>query len=128
MENTSNPRAASPTRLDLIALGGCASPAYLDIERTLDRARSMLDTSSGGGRNPAGPPIAAYRGLATRLSAHAEQLHRDHVHEVATTLPGGMTVSLPTWSSDYVRLTYRLLLTYAQQAEARIAARRGGRS
>jgi len=121
MENITTPRAANPTRLDLIARGGVASPAYLDVERTLDRARGMLDTFSGGGRNPAGPPIAAYRALATRLSSHAEQLFRDHVREVSTTLPAGMTVSLPTWSSDGHRLTYRLLLTYAKQAEERIA-------
>lgn len=133
MENTSTPRAAAqpalgPTRLDLIARGGVASPAYLDVDATLWRARRMLGTPSGGGRHPAGPPIAAYRALATRCAAHAEQLFRDQVREVATRLPGGVTINLPTWSSNYQRLTYRLLLTYAQQAEERIAAARGGRS
>lgn len=119
MENTTTPSADAqpargPTRLDLIARGGVASPAHLDVERTLARARSMLDA-------PAGPPIAAYRALATRCSAHAEQLFRRHVREVATKLPAGMTVALPIWSSDHARLTYRLLLTYARQAEERIA-------
>lgn len=131
MESTLTPRAAmpalAPTRLDLIARGGVASPAYLDVDATLCRARRMLGTPSGGSVNPAGPPIAAYRALATRCAAHAEQLFRDHVREVATRLPGGVTVNLPTWSSDYQRLTYRLLLTYAGHAEERIAAR-GGRS
>lgn len=118
MENTSTP-CASPTRLDLIARGGCASPAYLDVQRTLDRASLMLGPTEDG--LPVRAPIAAYRALAARLGAHAEQLFRDNVREVATKLPGGLTVSLPTWSSDYVRLTYRLLLTYARQAEERIA-------
>lgn len=122
MENTSTPRAAmsalAPTRLDLIARGGVASPAYLDVDATLWRARRMLGESSGIAR-PA--PIAAYRALATRCAAHAEQLFRDHVREVVTRLPSGLTIALPTWVSDGQRLTYRLLLTYARQAEERIA-------
>lgn len=125
MENTSTPRAdaqpaLAPTRLDLIARGGCASPAYLDVERTLDRARTMLDAPVPG-RCPAGPPIAAYRALATRCAVHAERLFRDHVVGTATALPAGLTVPLPRWDADLPRLTYRLLLTYRQQAEERIA-------
>jgi hypothetical protein len=62
MENISRApsAAASPTRLDLIARGGCASPAYLDVDATLWRARRML----GSGTRSA--PIAALRALATR--------------------------------------------------------------
>lgn len=121
MENTSNPSARSaPTTLDLLTRGGVASPAYLDVERTLDRARAMLGTPTGGSIRPSGLPIAAIRGLETRLRAHAEQLFADHVHDVATTLPGGITTRIRAWDSDTARLTYRLLLTYRQQAEERI--------
>lgn len=133
MENIATPRVAerpapaqAATRLDLIARGGCASPAYLDVDATLARASWMLGLTAAG--DPHRAPIAAYRALATRLGAHAEQLYRDHVREVATTLPAGLTISVPTWSSDYVRLTYRLLLTYSRQAEERIAAARSERS
>lgn len=128
MENIATPRVAGQpaTRLDLIARGGCASPAYLDVDATLARASWMLGLTAAG--DPRRAPIAAYRALATRLGAHAEQLFRDHVREVATTLPAGLTISLPMWSSDYARLTYRLLLTYSRQAEERIAAARSVRS
>lgn len=100
------------TTLQLLTHGGVASPAYLDVERTLDRARVMLDSSR--------PVVAALRALATRLGAHAEQLKLDHVLEVPAMLPGGITTRLPTWDSDSARLTYRLLLTYRDQAEQRI--------
>lgn len=129
MENISTPCAAAhahalvPTRLDLIARGGVASPAYLDVDATLHRAWVLLAEHPNRAMS-----IAQLRALATRLGVHAEQLFRDNVREVATRLPGGLTVSLPTWSSDYVRLTYHLLLTYAQQAEERIVAARGVRS
>lgn len=120
MENTSTPSAdAQPalvTRLDLIARGGCASPAYLDVDATIHRAWALLAEHPNRALS-----IAQLRALATRCSAHAEQLFRDHVREVATKLPAGLTVGLPTWDSDSARLTYRLLLTYAQQAEERIA-------
>jgi hypothetical protein len=120
MENTSTPSAAGPTRLDLMTRGGVASPAYLDVNATLVRASLMLDLDS--------VPVRALCALAARLGAHAEQLYRDNVRDVTTRLPAGLTVSLPTWSSDYARLTYRLLLTYRQQGEERIAMARGGRS
>jgi len=110
----------SPTTLEMIA-NGAASPAYLDIEQTLDRARAMLADHHLCELAAANAPIAAYRALATRLGAHAEQLFRDHVRETATPLLSGLTVTLPTWDSDHARLTYRLLLTYRQQAVQRIA-------
>lgn len=123
MENTAAPCAtarSAPTILDLLVRGGVASAAYLDVERTLARARRML-TPSGGSINPAGPPIAAYRALATRCTAHAQQLFRDHVREVPTRLPAGLTVALPMWDSDHARVTAQLLATYRQQCEGRIA-------
>ena len=96
------------TTLEMIA-NGAASPAYLDVDATLWRARRMLGFSDG---------ITA---LATRLGAHAEQQFRDHVREHPTMLPSGLNVNLSTWDSDYARLTYCLLLTYRQQAEQRCA-------
>lgn len=109
---TTDKPTRSPTTLEMIA-NGAASPAYLNVDRTLTRARYLLDIAPRA-------TVAAFRALATRLGAHAEQLFRDHVREQPTTLPGGITTRLPAWDSDYNRLTYRLLLTYRQQAEQRI--------
>lgn len=111
---TTDKPTRSPTALEMIARGDAASPAYLDVEATLARARYLLDIAPRSG-------VAQFRALATRLGAHAEQLLRDHVREQLTTLPGGITTRLPAWDSDHDRLTYRLLLTYRQQAEQRIA-------
>lgn len=122
MENIATPRVAArsahaPTTIDLLTRGGVASPAYLDVERTIARARVILDHDNLVRR----APIAALRGLATRCGAHAEQLFVNHVHEVLTTLPGGITTCMPTWTSEYARVTAALLATYRQQAERRIA-------
>lgn len=126
MEIIATPRATSaalaPTRLDLIARGGVASPAYLDVERTFARAREMLSLAM----RPA--PIAAYRALATRCMAHAEHLFRNHVREVETRLPAGITIRLPARDSDIARRSYRQMLEYGQQAEQRIASLRAVRA
>jgi hypothetical protein len=122
MENTPSPRAADRpapvhTTLQLIANGGVASPAYLDVERTLQRARVMM------ARDITSPK--AFRALEARLRAHAEALFHAHVRETLTTLPSGLAVVLPCWGSDFARCTYRLLLTYREQADrmARVCAR-----
>lgn len=120
MENIATPCATArsahaPTTLDLLTRGGVASRAYLDVERTLDRARRMLADDA----KPA--PIAAYRALATRCRLHAEQLRHDHVREATVTLPAGITTLLHGWDSDHARLTFLLLHTCRQQCEERIA-------
>lgn len=114
LTTTTDTPTRSPTTLEMIARGGVASRAYLDVEATLTRARHLLDIAPR-------PRVAQFRALASRLGAHAEQLLRDHVREQLTTLPGGITTRLPAWDSDHDRLTYRLLLTYRSQAEQRIA-------
>ncbi|MFN2626616.1 MAG: hypothetical protein ABR520_11105 [Mycobacteriales bacterium] len=120
MENILNPGRAptlAVTTLELLTRGGVVSLAYLDVERTLDAARRVLDRDDRVRR----APIAALRALASRLGAHAEQLFRDHVREVPTRLPAGLTIRLPMWDSDSARLTSLLLVTYRQRCEGRIA-------
>ena len=114
MENIARATSAAPTTLDLLTRGGVTSPAYLDVNATLSRAVWMLGLARSR------LPIAALRALETRLRLHAEQLFADHVRDVATTLPDG-TTRMRAWDSDMARVTYRLLLTYRQQAEERIA-------
>jgi hypothetical protein len=89
-------------------LASVSSQSYLDVERTLNRARSML--------NRDGLPARAYRALAVRCAAHADQCRADHLGPRKAILPGGSTEILTGWDSDLSRLTWRLLRTYEEQA------------
>lgn len=82
--------------------------AHLDVELAITHIANVLDRSDR--------PALEYTRAAVLCRAHAEQLKADHVAERPVTLRGGVATSLPGWDSDVMRLTYRLLRTYEEQA------------
>lgn len=82
--------------------------AHLDVELAIAHVAEVLERDDR--------PAETYTRAAVLCRAHAEQLKADNVAETPVVLPSGMTTSLPRWDSDFVRLTYRLLRTYEEQA------------